>query len=90
MTNTRKARKVRCIETGEVYKSVREAGRAIGADVSLISKVVSGMLQSAKGFHFEAVEENFSGNTVTRSVWLIRASCFSSRPLKSCRLSTLR
>ena len=58
MTNTRKARKVRCIETGEVYNSVREAGRAIGADVSLISKVVSGKLQSAKGFHFVAVEEN--------------------------------
>ena len=58
MTNTRKARKVRCIETGEIYNSVREAGRAIGADVSLISKVVSGKLQSAKGFHFVAVEEN--------------------------------
>ena len=58
MTNTRKARKVRCIETGEVYNSVREAGRAIGADVSLISKVVSGKLKSAKGFHFVAVEEN--------------------------------
>ena len=58
MTNARKAKKVRCIETGEVYNSVREAGRAIGADVSLISKVVSGKLQSAKGFHFVAVEEN--------------------------------
>ena len=58
MTNTRKARKVRCIETGEVYTSVREAGRAIGADVSLISRVLSGKIESAKGLHFEAVEEN--------------------------------
>ena len=58
MTNTRKARKVRCIETGEVYNSVREAGRAIGADVSLISRVLSGKIESAKGFHFVAVEEN--------------------------------
>ena len=58
MANTRKAIKVRCIETGEVYNSCREAGRAIGADISLISKVVSGKLESAKGFHFVAVEEN--------------------------------
>jgi len=58
MANVRKARKVRCIETGEVYNSVREAGRAIGADVSLISRVLSGKIESAKGFHFEAVEEN--------------------------------
>ena len=58
MANARKAIKVRCIETGEVYNSCREAGRAIGADISLISKVVSGKLESAKGFHFVAVEEN--------------------------------
>ena len=52
-----KARKVRCIETGEVYNSYREAGRAIGADYSLIKRVVLGIQESTKGFHFEAVEE---------------------------------
>lgn len=58
MTNSRKARRVRCVETGVVYNSCREAGRAIGADDSLISRVVSGKLESAKGFHFEVVEES--------------------------------
>lgn len=57
MANTRKAKKVMCIETGMVYNSYNEAGRAIGASVSLISKVVSGEIGSAKGFHFEVVEE---------------------------------
>ena len=58
MANTRKAIKVRCIETGEVYNSYREAERAIGVSDSSISRVVSGKLESVKGFHFEVVEEN--------------------------------
>ena len=53
-----KLRKVRCIETGEVYNSCAEAGRAIGVDASLVNKVVSGEKKSAKGLHFEDVEEN--------------------------------
>ena len=58
MTNTRKARKVRCIETGEVYNSYSEAGKAIGIAASCIRQVVIGKQESTKGFHFEAVEEN--------------------------------
>ena len=58
MTKSNKAIKVRCIETGEVYNSCREAGRAIGASDSLVSRVVSGKQESTKGLHFEAVEEN--------------------------------
>ena len=54
---TRRAKKVRCIETGDVYNSCAEAGRAIGADASLVRRVVLGKIQSAKGFHFEVVEE---------------------------------
>ena len=58
MTNTRKARKVRCIETGEVYNSYGEAGKAIGSDASSICRLLSGERKSVKGLHFEAVEEN--------------------------------
>ena len=58
MTNSRKARRVRCVETGVVYNSCREAGKAIGADASLVRRVALGKLESAKGFHFEVVEES--------------------------------
>ena len=58
MANTRKARKVRCIETGEVYNSYNEAGKATGISKDSIRRVVLGTQESVKGFHFEAVEEN--------------------------------
>ena len=58
MTNTRKARKVRCIETGEVYNSYNEASKATGISKDSVRAVVSGKKESVKGFHFEAVEEN--------------------------------
>ena len=54
----RKARKVRCIETGEVYNSCAEAGRAIGITHSSIRLVALGEQESVKGLHFEFVEEN--------------------------------
>lgn len=54
----RKARKVRCIETGEVYNSYNEAGKAIGVTASCIRLVVIGKQESAKGLHFVAVEED--------------------------------
>ena len=52
-----KARKVRCIETGEVYISCAEAGRAVGINHSSIRKVALGEQESVKGLHFEFVEE---------------------------------
>ena len=58
MANTRKARKVRCIETGEVYNSYNEAGKATGMSKDSVRAVVLGKQESAKGLHFEAVEEN--------------------------------
>ena len=54
----RKARKVRCIETGEVYNSYAEAGKAIGITHSSIRLVALGKQESVKGLHFEVVEEN--------------------------------
>lgn len=58
MANSRKARRVRCIENGEVYNSYNEAGKAIGIAASSIRQVVIGKQESTKGLHFEVVEEN--------------------------------
>ena len=52
------ARKVRCIETGEVYNNYAEAGRAIGRDKGAVRRVALGKQESTKGLHFEVVEEN--------------------------------
>ena len=58
MANIRKAIKVRCIETGEVYNSYNEAAKAMGINKNSVRNVVSGKQESTKGLHFEAVEEN--------------------------------
>ena len=57
MAKARKAIKVRCIETGEVYNSYGEAGKAVGSDASSICRLLSGERKSVKGYHFEVVEE---------------------------------
>ena len=49
--------KVRCIETGEVYNSCNEAVRKLGLPKSAVSNVIRGIQKSAKGLHFEVVEE---------------------------------
>ena len=51
------ARKIRCIETGEVYNSCNEAGRKLGLSGCTISRVIRGIQESVKGLHFEFVEE---------------------------------
>ena len=51
------ARKVRCIETGEVYNSQNEASRNLGVNQKSVSKVLKGELKQTGGYHFEYVEE---------------------------------
>ena len=69
MARSNRARKVRCIETGEVYNSYAEAGRAIGVAPNAVRLTVIGKQESAKGFHFEAVEENLmEGEGLTLTV----------------------
>ena len=51
------ARKIRCIETGEIYNSCNEAGRKLGLSGCTISRVIRGIQESVKGLHFEFVEE---------------------------------
>ena len=47
--------KVRVIETGKVYESIRECGRATGCDQSMICQYLAGALKSVNGYHFEKV-----------------------------------
>lgn len=47
--------RVRVIETGQVYDSIRECGRATGCDQSMICQYLSGKLRSVNGYHFERV-----------------------------------
>lgn len=44
---------VRCVETGVVYASVREAAEAFGVTVSAIGNVASGRREKSCGYHWE-------------------------------------
>jgi len=46
-------RAIRCIETGEEYKSVKQACLAIGCSQSLMHKHLKGIRATAKGYTFE-------------------------------------
>ena len=47
--------KIRVVETGEVYESIRECGRSIGCDQSIICACLNGKQKSCNGYHFEKV-----------------------------------
>lgn len=48
---------VRCIETGEVFSSGKEAAEVMGLDPSHISKVCRGKAKTTGGYHFEFVQK---------------------------------
>lgn len=47
------SKKVLCVETGEVYKSVSEAGRQSGISFKAISKVLRGKSKTSGGYHWK-------------------------------------
>ena len=47
----RKGKSVRCVETGVIYSSIKEASEQTGIDQSNISKACRGVYQTAGGFH---------------------------------------
>ena len=49
-------KKVLCVETGIIYKSINEAERQTGINQSSISKACRGKLKTAGGYHWEFVE----------------------------------
>lgn len=49
--------KVKCVETGEVYDSIRECGKALGISQSTIVSYLKGKVKTTcKGYTFEKVE----------------------------------
>lgn len=51
----KRAKRVRCIETGVIFESCKFAGLKMNLDYSHISKCCRGILPAHKGFHFEFV-----------------------------------
>lgn len=51
--NDANKKKVVCIETGDIYESVKAAAESIGADPSSVSSMLKGRQKSVKGLHFE-------------------------------------
>jgi hypothetical protein len=47
------AKSVRCIDTGQVFVSIVEAGRAMNTNTRSISKVCKGILGSVNGLRWE-------------------------------------
>ena len=46
---------IRCIETGEVFNSIREAGRKLNIDNSYLAKHLKGRYDSVRGLTFERI-----------------------------------
>lgn len=49
--------KIRCVETGEIYNSQRDAGRAVGVHPYGITCVLMGRQKTAGGYHWERTNE---------------------------------
>lgn len=47
--------KCQCVETGEVFRSAMEAGRAFGISNSTISKALKGRVPTAGGYHWRKI-----------------------------------
>lgn len=52
-TNAHCRKRVVCIETGEVFESVKSAGESLGVNPSNISAILKGRQKSVKGLHFK-------------------------------------
>ena len=52
----KRSKPVRCLETGMIYSSTREAGRKLGISNASISLCCSGKNKTAKGFHWEYID----------------------------------
>lgn len=51
-----RGKKVKCVETGEIYCSTREAERQTGFNHTHISDACRGKLKTYKGYHWEYIE----------------------------------
>ena len=55
--NTRRAKKVECIETGIVYASTKAAAASVGASRDSIGQVCRGIREISHGFHWRFADE---------------------------------
>ena len=55
-----KTQAVRIVETGEIFKSVKECAKALGHHPSDISHYISGRYKDLRGLHFEYVDDEDS------------------------------
>ena len=51
------SKKVLCVETGEVYKSISEAGRQLGISFKAISNVCRGKSKTSGGYHWKYADQ---------------------------------
>lgn len=54
------SKSVRCIETGQVYDSIKKCAEHMNLRVGYIYEYFNGQAKSCKGFHFEIVEDRWS------------------------------
>ena len=57
---------IRRIEDGKIFESMSEAAREIGVSVARISQVCKNKNETAGGYHFEFVNEEYSANCGTK------------------------
>lgn len=57
-TNHPRAKKVRCIETGEIFLSARKAAEAYNTVHACIARVCNGERKTTKGLHWEWYDDN--------------------------------
>lgn len=55
--NCRAGKKVECVETGVIYKSMLEANRQTGINNASISHVLNGRAKTAGGYHWRFADE---------------------------------
>lgn len=51
------SKKVLCVETGEVYKSISEAGRQSGISLKSISNCLRGVTKTSGGYHWKYADQ---------------------------------
>lgn len=54
--DTRKGRRVRCLETNIIYASARKAARDLDVDYNAVCRNVRGLVYQAGEYHFELVD----------------------------------
>ena len=60
-TYEKRCRKIRCVETGEIFPSIKTAAERYGLHDSNISVVLTGKKKTCGGYHWEYVDGKISG-----------------------------